>query len=297
MNINDIQTAVRNSGSHWFDPSTMRFFKCRVLDEVYSGPGGVYFVSSERGPHGPRRYTVRQFIGDKIDTVGEFNELTKGTAQRAAKRLASTCLDCQLQSAYAELSKAVTGVSEQLAEGNLPIFLRRMMGAGWFQFANGFKFRPRKYADGSGVYLEVPKKAGNPEAWRDAYKLQSELCRVLMTVPAEPAVSAEPLNPVTELEQFVHECRTHGNSSTEERDARQLIQHAKAYTRLMVAQCNGPIKQSTKNRLKDWIINNSTRVGAAGVLFGGDPRGCVVKLTWPDGATNDFGKEGWCVPV
>jgi hypothetical protein len=30
--------------------------------------------------------------------------------------------------------------------------------------------------------------------------------------------------------------------------------------------------------------------------FGGDPRGCVLKLQVPSGATNDWGREGVCVP-
>ena len=38
------------------------------------------------------------------------------------------------------------------------------------------------------------------------------------------------------------------------------------------------------------------RIGCKGVRFGGDPRGCTVKLLFYDGATDDWGKEGWCVP-
>lgn len=32
-------------------------------------------------------------------------------------------------------------------------------------------------------------------------------------------------------------------------------------------------------------------------VFQGDPRGCVFKLQVPSGRTNDWGKEGICVPV
>ena len=31
--------------------------------------------------------------------------------------------------------------------------------------------------------------------------------------------------------------------------------------------------------------------------FGGDPRGCTVKITVPDGYTNDMAREGICVPT
>lgn len=33
-----------------------------------------------------------------------------------------------------------------------------------------------------------------------------------------------------------------------------------------------------------------------GLRHSGDPRGAVLKLTLPDGATNDWGRTGWCVP-
>jgi len=33
-----------------------------------------------------------------------------------------------------------------------------------------------------------------------------------------------------------------------------------------------------------------------GVILQGDPRGCVVKITVPSGKTNDWGREGICVP-
>lgn len=32
-------------------------------------------------------------------------------------------------------------------------------------------------------------------------------------------------------------------------------------------------------------------------IFGGDPRGCVLKLKVPSGKTNDWGHEGICVPA
>jgi len=32
-------------------------------------------------------------------------------------------------------------------------------------------------------------------------------------------------------------------------------------------------------------------------IFSGDPRGCVLKIRVPDGFTDDWGKEGICVPA
>ena len=53
----------------------------------------------------------------------------------------------------------------------------------------------------------------------------------------------------------------------------------------------------TLRRLRLMLKQTADRVGASSVLCSGDPRGCTVKLTWADGECNDFGKEGWCVPI
>jgi hypothetical protein len=71
----------------------MRFFKSRVGERIYpDGRGGAFFVSSEKGPHGPRAYSVRRYDAAKcgIDTVGEFQAYRNSTqAHRAAKRRAA----------------------------------------------------------------------------------------------------------------------------------------------------------------------------------------------------------------
>ena len=104
--------------------------------------------------------------------------------------------------------------------------------------------------------------------------------------------------------------------------ARRLMREAQTLDRLAAAQCNG-----------DWPADNGERpvifctCGSGFVpsvfkgkprlcpdcratarvqkmlpegfkaIFGGDPRGCVLKITVPSGATNDWGKDGICVPV
>ena len=91
-------------GRHWFDKSSMRFFRSQLPRNAYRGPGGIFFVSSEQfiGSNGaqPRRYTVRQFIKETfvtqdeykqnssrvdIKTIGEFNVASRDEATRAAK--------------------------------------------------------------------------------------------------------------------------------------------------------------------------------------------------------------------
>lgn len=53
----------------WFSPETMRFFDTRVGHSVY---GGRYFVTSEKGPDGVRKWSIRECVDGVIDTVGEF---------------------------------------------------------------------------------------------------------------------------------------------------------------------------------------------------------------------------------
>lgn len=90
FNTDEIQRAARETGSHFFDADTMRFFASRVLSGVY---GGRFFVTSEKTGFDStaRAYTVREFMPDgSIETVGEFNDYAtsaqaRGAAQRAAK--------------------------------------------------------------------------------------------------------------------------------------------------------------------------------------------------------------------
>jgi len=93
MTIQQIMTAHKQSGGHFFDKDTLRFFKSRILETVYQGPGGIYFVTSERfefrDDSHKRGYTVRKFTPKtfSVDTAGEFNELTKYMAQKIATEL------------------------------------------------------------------------------------------------------------------------------------------------------------------------------------------------------------------
>lgn len=87
-----IKAANARAGGHWFDPDTVRFFRSRPASFAYRGPGGLYFVTSERGPDNVRRYSVRRAIegGKVIRTVGEFGRTTsRHAAHQEAKRLAT----------------------------------------------------------------------------------------------------------------------------------------------------------------------------------------------------------------
>lgn len=77
---------------HWFDADAARFFRSILPKLAFYGPGGVYFVTSEQfvgsdGVAAPRRYTVRAWHGGRVDTVGEFNTLSRNRAVSLAEQL------------------------------------------------------------------------------------------------------------------------------------------------------------------------------------------------------------------
>lgn len=84
--IQQIKDANHEHGHHWFEPATLRFFKSR-----FNGPViGNMFVSSEKGPDGVRRYSIRKASANgAIDTVGDFQAYgSKASALAALKRIA-----------------------------------------------------------------------------------------------------------------------------------------------------------------------------------------------------------------
>lgn len=82
----------RANGGHFFDPATMRAWRTRITHPLYSGPGGTYFITSDRpGGYGPRLYTVRHVADPEtagITTVGpRFS--TRARAQTYARACAA----------------------------------------------------------------------------------------------------------------------------------------------------------------------------------------------------------------
>jgi hypothetical protein len=83
--ISEMKTKNKEVGHHFFDDSTMNFFDSKVSAKTF----GDYFVTSERGPSGLRRYTVRVFNPNtgEIKTHGLFQEFdTLREAQSVAKQ-------------------------------------------------------------------------------------------------------------------------------------------------------------------------------------------------------------------
>lgn len=84
-------------GMFFFSPATMRAFASKVDRNVYEGPGGVYFVTSEQfrpseGRPDYRRYTVRRFdprTGDVSTVIGTHQKyVVVDHARRHAQALA-----------------------------------------------------------------------------------------------------------------------------------------------------------------------------------------------------------------
>lgn len=141
----------------------------------------------------------------------------------------------------------------------------------------------------------------------DAIARAGELSGLTGTA-ADFGTSTEEFRPVSVLEQFVADLDAHSSNpaSVTSTDAKRMMTHAKRHHRLMELLCSderfckevdedGNHPQVTDCRAR--INQCAKRLGATGVLFSGDPRGATVKLTFADGFTNDWGKEGYCVPT
>jgi hypothetical protein len=81
----DLQLAVKQSGSHFFDKDTMRFFRSRLAPDLEQCDRGILFITSEQyvsyEPYrvDPRRYTLHLLEVKEngelyIGEVGEFQE-------------------------------------------------------------------------------------------------------------------------------------------------------------------------------------------------------------------------------
>lgn len=92
LEIDSVATARRLHCGHWFDDATMRFFGTRICAERRTH-AGLLFVTSEKAPHMPRRYSVRLAHWRRrndgrwvvsIKTIGDFQAYaTRRDAVRA----------------------------------------------------------------------------------------------------------------------------------------------------------------------------------------------------------------------
>jgi hypothetical protein len=91
--------------------------------------------------------------------------------------------------------------------------------------------------------------------------------------------------------------------------AERLLYYGATLGRIAENQCNGyqtwdykwDEAAAKKDEAKEERINKRVEKLCAMIgckpIFGGDPRGNTLKIQVPDGFTNDWGKEGICVPT
>lgn len=101
-NVHDLARLYNETGSgHWFDESSMRFFKSRLTSNFRRlDDKNALFVTTEKGPNGIRAASIRHAKivdarrkdGDRvsnvrIETVGEFHSMTLAQAKRKLAKL------------------------------------------------------------------------------------------------------------------------------------------------------------------------------------------------------------------
>jgi len=97
MTIRELETRNREAGFYFFSRGALEFFSSRIHPAVYEGPGGVFFVTSERCRpfhRHSRAYTVREFhTGGDVRTHGEFQEYSYRQAAHSAAEKAAKGTD------------------------------------------------------------------------------------------------------------------------------------------------------------------------------------------------------------
>lgn len=94
-----------------------------------------------------------------------------------------------------------------------------------------------------------------------------------------------------------------------QKQAELLMRYGTTLHRLAEELCNGyqdyqgnwdakrtELAEKKQTRIEAKASEIAEAIGGKAV-FQGDPRGCVLKVIFPDGYTNDWGREGICVPT
>jgi hypothetical protein len=97
--------------------------------------------------------------------------------------------------------------------------------------------------------------------------------------------------------EFVFAMAKHSNVNLH--DCKRVMRYAATVQRLAETACNREltVREIRKDERIQMDIIAILAPQECEAKFNGDPRGCVVKIQVPDGYTNDWGKEGICVPT
>ena len=83
--LQDVKLANWKAGQHWFDEDTISFFKCKFETGLIDGR---YFITSEKSPNNPRRWTIREVdVQGHIHNVGAFQQYKSLRGARAGLTL------------------------------------------------------------------------------------------------------------------------------------------------------------------------------------------------------------------
>jgi len=81
----------------------------------------------------------------------------------------------------------------------------------------------------------------------------------------------------------------------------RLMRYGATLNRLATKQCNEPwtdADQKKRDSIKAQVAKVCKEIGdCTGAECSNDPRGACLKITVADGFTNDWGREGICVPT
>lgn len=97
--------------------------------------------------------------------------------------------------------------------------------------------------------------------------------------------------------EFVYAMAKHSTLTINE--CKRLLRYEATHQRLAVTACNRELTVGEIRKQENVEMDIIAICAPHDVTpdFGGDPRGCTVKLKVEDGYTNDFGQEGICVPA
>jgi hypothetical protein len=89
------------------------------------------------------------------------------------------------------------------------------------------------------------------------------------------------------------------HSSATIHDLQRIMRYGSSIGRIAEDQCNRGLTPEEELKLLRLLKKVSTICKSFGAVavFQNDPRGCTVKIQVPDGYTNDWGREGICVPT
>jgi hypothetical protein len=154
-----------------------------------------------------------------------------------------------------------------------------------------YEYTVRQFvADPPSVAVERIGEFGAHKSLRAAVKVAKERAGKGFTE------THEKFKPYTDEQFFALQGKQHGLKGSD-RQFSDLCALSVRHSHLAERHCSSPnFRESEYEPVENRITSLAKTLGAKGVYFSHDPRGCTVRLILEDGYTNDWGREGFCVP-